>query len=233
MTIMTAPQLASLMQEVASKHSMTLTPTQEVLGVSIMLAESSGDTTAVNQNSDGSLDRGLWQWNNKAWPQITDAIAYDPVASTEMAYAQTNGFTPTSFAAIWHDSNGNLSKGLSAPNIETTAQVLNIDPTNIHVPVGASGHADGGRGLPDLGPAIVASTGLTGLIFEGLSGGLSSWSDIAKLVGSLLSHILSVDFWKRVGIIVLAITIIIGALILIFRDDITKTATDAAKVAAL
>lgn len=48
----------------------------------IITRESGWNTKAVNVNKDGSRDRGLWQWNDKAWPSISDKCAFDPVCST-------------------------------------------------------------------------------------------------------------------------------------------------------
>lgn len=75
---------------------------------SIMLAESGGVTEARCYNVDDAqgrptcsptgpagprgVDRGLWQWNSVAWPQITDAMADDPKTATELAYKVSNGF---------------------------------------------------------------------------------------------------------------------------------------------
>lgn len=57
-----------------------------ITAVCVVLAESSGYTQATNVNTDGSIDRGLWQINSKAHPQVTEAQAFDPVFST--AYAR-------------------------------------------------------------------------------------------------------------------------------------------------
>lgn len=54
--------------------------------IRIVLGESGGRTDARNVNTDGSVDRGIWQWNNKAWPMISDDDADDPVRAT--AYAR-------------------------------------------------------------------------------------------------------------------------------------------------
>ena len=44
---------------------------------------------------DGSVDRGLWQINSKAHPEVTDACAHDPtgVCSTAAAFKISNGGT--------------------------------------------------------------------------------------------------------------------------------------------
>jgi hypothetical protein len=65
------------------------TDTQE--GIAIVCAESGRDPTAVHRNmaADGvtvlSTDRGLWQINDKAHPEVTDAMAFDPVQATAAA----------------------------------------------------------------------------------------------------------------------------------------------------
>jgi len=53
------------------------------LAVRVAQCESGLDSQAVNKNSDGSLDRGLFQWNNKWHPEITDEIAFDVEKSTK------------------------------------------------------------------------------------------------------------------------------------------------------
>lgn len=80
-----------------------------VQAAAIMLAESGGHPLARNQDSPvpaGSppwitnnnapgkgTDRGVWQWNDKAHPDISDAAAYDPAFATAAAYMASDGFT--------------------------------------------------------------------------------------------------------------------------------------------
>lgn len=56
-----------------------------VMGIAIIMKESGGNTNARNHNSNGSIDRGIWQWNNRAHPDISDACAFDPVCATQKA----------------------------------------------------------------------------------------------------------------------------------------------------
>lgn len=56
-----------------------------LLAVSICLAESNGYTHARHTNPDGSIDRGLWQINDQAHSDITDADADDPIKATAWA----------------------------------------------------------------------------------------------------------------------------------------------------
>ena len=54
----------------------------EDLAVRVAKAESGLSPTAINTNTDGSKDRGLYQINDKYHPEVTDEQAYDIVLST-------------------------------------------------------------------------------------------------------------------------------------------------------
>jgi hypothetical protein len=53
------------------------------LCVKVAKCESSLNTQAVNTNTDGTRDRGLYQINEKYHPEVTDAQAFDPVFATQ------------------------------------------------------------------------------------------------------------------------------------------------------
>ncbi len=54
--------------------------------VAIAQAESGLNTNAKNVNTDGSIDRGIVQINNKWHPEVSDACAYDPACAFQSAY---------------------------------------------------------------------------------------------------------------------------------------------------
>lgn len=61
------------------------------VAVAVSFAEDgSHDPRATNTNSDGSVDRGLWQINNKAHPNYSDEYVFDPANNAEAAYAISN-----------------------------------------------------------------------------------------------------------------------------------------------
>lgn len=70
--------------------------------VAVALQESGGWTQATNVNPDGSIDRGLWQINSKAHPEVTEAQAFDPVWATAYAYQvyQGRSYTFNAWAAF-------------------------------------------------------------------------------------------------------------------------------------
>ncbi len=53
------------------------------LAISVARCESGLDPQAVGVNKDGSKDRGLFQWNNKWHPEVTNEIAFDVEKATE------------------------------------------------------------------------------------------------------------------------------------------------------
>jgi hypothetical protein len=56
----------------------------------VALAESGGDPHARNVNTDGSVDRGLFQINSKAHPEVSDACAYNVFCATKAALRISN-----------------------------------------------------------------------------------------------------------------------------------------------
>lgn len=65
------------------------------LAIKVARCESSLNPKAINVNDGGSIDRGLYQINNKYHPEVTEAQAFDPEFATQ--------FFCTAF------KNGNLS----------------------------------------------------------------------------------------------------------------------------
>ena len=61
--------------------------------VAIVLAESNGDSKAVNEmgNTPPSMDRGLWQLNSYWHSEVSDECAFDPLCSSVEAFRISNG----------------------------------------------------------------------------------------------------------------------------------------------
>jgi hypothetical protein len=49
-----------------------------VLAVAVALGESDGVVDATHANTDGSIDRGVWQINSAAWPMYGASCVFDP-----------------------------------------------------------------------------------------------------------------------------------------------------------
>jgi hypothetical protein len=96
----------------SGKPKLTAAQVQQIqTGTAIALAESGGDEAAVNYNmrlKTGkvvygnqlpagatllSTDRGVWQINDKAHPDVTSAQAFSLDSATDAAYTISSGFT--------------------------------------------------------------------------------------------------------------------------------------------
>ena len=53
-----------------------------VLALRVATCESGLNPGAKNTNTSGSVDRGLYQWNSRWHPEITDEVAFDAEKST-------------------------------------------------------------------------------------------------------------------------------------------------------
>ncbi|HEY4024294.1 MAG TPA: RICIN domain-containing protein [Pseudonocardiaceae bacterium] len=60
------------------------------VAVAIAMAESSCNPSATNINSNGSEDRGLWQINNAAWPNVSNACAFQVQCNADAAFNISN-----------------------------------------------------------------------------------------------------------------------------------------------
>lgn len=191
-------------------------PLGRVQALSITLAESGGDPQALNINqggpAPGSHDRGLWQLNDHA-QSISDADAFDPVKSTAYAYTLSKQWTDF---GPWTGSHG-----LDQANIQSAFEGL--------INAGISPVAGSSNPLETLGALASKVAGKAGSI-------VSPFSDIISALTKLLSTIMSVEWWKRIGIAILGVVVIIIALLIIFgKDTVSSVATigkDAAPAAA-
>ena len=66
---------------------------QLATAVAIAMAESGLNPNATNVNTDGSVDRGLWQINNAAHPDVSDSSAFNPVTAAQGMLSISNGGT--------------------------------------------------------------------------------------------------------------------------------------------
>lgn len=62
-----------------------------VIAIAVSLAESGGNIEASHTNSDGSVDRGLWQINS-IHRQFTPSRLFEPAYNASAAYTISGGF---------------------------------------------------------------------------------------------------------------------------------------------
>lgn len=61
------------------------------LGIAVAYCESGLDPKSTMHNKNGSIDRGIFQWNNRVFPAITDVEAYDPEKATSFFCSAIKG----------------------------------------------------------------------------------------------------------------------------------------------
>lgn len=179
-----------------------------IQATAIMLAESGGgthgDTLAFRpaaQNPRGGNDRGIWQINSKAHPDVSDQAAFDPVVATQIAYQLSNGFSS------WGPWRG--SKGL--------------DPNGVAMKTAAAAYATRlGRAHDDT-PVLSQLDANADGIPDALQKALG-WADA---LGQFLSVLISAEFWKRVGLGAAGVALVLFAA----REQLAPIAKAAARIA--
>lgn len=184
-----------------------------ITGTAIVYRESGGKIRAYRdptKNPGGGADRGIWQWNSKYHPDVTDAIAYDPVAATKIAYTKSKGFTdfePWDGAKI-------TSSQLSVAVKAAQASGYKVFP-GATIDTGSWGVDD----IPIVGGVVEGAVD----VVTGVGGSLLGWTEA---LGNVLSNLLSGDWWKRIGIGLLGIAILVGGLVIMFKQQVTGAVVD-------
>ncbi len=78
-------------QAIALCHYVGFRGDKLVTAVAVMGAESARKYDAIGTNPDGSHDRGLFQINDRAHPDFSDADALLPIPNARFAHKMSNG----------------------------------------------------------------------------------------------------------------------------------------------
>lgn len=188
-----------------------------VTATAVVLGESGGDPRAVNRNSDGSLDRGLWQINSRWHPNVTEAQAFSLDYSTRYALTLSKGGTDF---GPW-----NATKSPNFPtHLRTARAAVNDDVLAV-------------RDREDdamIGSPAEQVTDAAGRVYDAaISPIIDPIKGVASLAAKALGVLTSADFWKRAGLVVLGVAVLIlGAVVLFGRDALKLTPAGAAAGAA-
>lgn len=102
------------------------------MAAAIAMAESRGESTATNQNTNGTTDRGLWQINSVHGAQST----YDVVANTKSAIAISNNGTDWSPWSTF--KNGAYKAFLGSGNLANIPGLGSIPGIGANAPAAAA-----------------------------------------------------------------------------------------------
>lgn len=142
-------------------------PSKAPLAAAVALAESGGNPIASNHNTDGSIDRGLWQINSVHGAQSTFDVNQNVKAAIAISNNGANWNPWTTFTS------GAYKKFLD-PSNSYTAQAPGLDP------LGAASNLAGSLGLPN--PLAVPD--FLGKLWSALTDP-RTWLRIAMGIGAL------------------------------------------------
>jgi hypothetical protein len=188
-----------------------------VWAASIAYMESDGNTSARNFNNGKSTDRGLWQWNDKAWPNITTAVADDPVAATKMAYEVSRGWTD--FTPWSRKKDKSAFDRLIVSDSWTEQNVARAKRIFDDMDKAAGGDGDSYDAATDDGFFADIKRLVTGPIgaAQDVASGALGWTEA---LGKLLANVTSGQWWLRIGIGVAGVSVLGVGVVWMFKDEI-------------
>lgn len=211
-TVLTPEQVASLV--LASGF------TDPVRATAVVLGESGGDTGIVSpRNTNGTIDVGLWQINSGHFPggaydagKIDQAGAVNPVLATRFAYQLSKGGT-------------DFSPWAATRRASFTGHLKTADAAVAAARAGSSGSSAGGAAgwrLPGVPFDLPGPSDIPGVdtVTGGVLGAGKAAGEVFELGAKLISTLLDPDFWKRLGLGLLGVSVVIGGVIIWQRKTI-------------
>jgi len=208
------------------------------IAVAVIWRESRGVSNAFrpeSQNPRGGDDRGIVQWNSKAWPNISDDVAYNPRAAiVQMLYVVRTGESGVPDNATGKDRFKHWNVGryhygddeavISAAD-EAAAKAAIANPIS---PV-AKLEAAGSRTITDdntWNPGQAAQDAVTdgaGAVTDAVAGAIPWAGSLATVLGALGDP----AWWRRIGIGALGVALVWAAIVLATRSQALTLATGA------
>jgi hypothetical protein len=216
MATLTIPQIAQLAINAGVQQGNNL-----YICVSIAMAESHGQTDAVNHNNDGTQDVGVWQINDvhrDLWAGRTDDRT-DPVQNAKYMYSVSNGgnnWQPwtTYQTAAYNTYMQQVMSQLQNVKLSRGTQVQVTNPSTL----------GGGYG-------VAPST--TQVLNLGDIPGLSDLKAEYQTIDKFFKFVTSPDGWVRIMKVGIGIILIITGVAIMMKSELRTAAVVGAKVAAL
>lgn len=200
----------------------------------IVRAESDGVVNAyrpASQNTLGGDDRGIWQWNSKAHPDIKEAQAFDPNVAT--MFAATKSARGQNWGAWNYGPNAysGTSRRLDLDTAWRTIAPIKDRPPSLSE-VGAKLDAERAK-QPDVGGAQMSTdtgpaAGVFDAVLEPVKDAVSGLADWAAPLAGLLRVLADPTWWRRIGIGALGVVLVIAMIVIYNREAMTGAAVGAA-----
>lgn len=201
-----------------------------VWATAIAWRESRGVTNAFRpaaQNPSGGNDRGLVQFNDKAFPNISDKVAYNPraamlrmryIAQGESIRPHTSDkdlFGPWNVGRYHYDKKRGESVFSAADEQAARDAVANpVDPTARLQAAGINGTDPE---LDSIADNVIDAAG------DVVAGPLDAFKGLATGALAVLRTLIDPAWWKRIGVGVLGVLLIAAAVAVVARSQIMPT----------
>jgi hypothetical protein len=211
-------QLTSAYESHRDKSVTSITPGATAAAI-FAFAQSGGDVTNTKQKSDGTTGYGLFQLSPEMMQKdgglyggSSAELLKTKDGNVAAAYQLSNGwkdFTP------WYIGS-TIPAGLDSTASVYQVAVNQINDANILGTVRPESFWDDVKAVGG-----VVATGVVGAgkAAVGLVTNLASWGEGLR---QIFQHLLDPTWWKRIGIGFAGVAAILGALTLVFKDDIAK-----------
>jgi hypothetical protein len=181
---------------------------QAAIAVAVSNAENgSGDSNAINRNSNGSVDVGLWQINSS---NADPGAMKDPQANANEAFRLANN------GRGWDNWTQFRNKKYLIFMIPAAAAVLAAQAAN-----------------PKLGLQVATSTPIPGPTVDipggGVEGAIKSLTGPVTAVGDAIKFLTVGENWARIAIIAFGGLLLVTALVVISRPVLEPVAKVASK----
>lgn len=176
------------------------------VAVALIMAESggrSGATRSEDQNPLGGTDRGWWQLNSKALPQVPDSVAYWPLLASQWVFEFTQG--GTDFSCWGYRFDPPRTTFQSCPNYRKGSQRTDLDL--------AAARAAIANPTPAMEKLLAASTTSDDTVTP--NPGLPDAPGWMAALGRLLGNLLSGAWWRRIGIGALGLLLVVLAVVVL------------------
>lgn len=190
--------------------------------VALVMAESGGRSGAErpeSQNPLGGRDRGWWQLNSKALPQVSDATAFRPLLASQWVFDFTEG--GNDFSCWGYRFNPPRSSIEKCPNYRKNEQrSLDLSAARAAVLKVKDMKNDDPIALSAVGKLLAASTTSQDTVTPnpGIPG-LAGLTDLIRAAWKVLASIGDPAFWKRVGLGWLGAVLVVLAVVLVVASQ--------------
>lgn len=187
----------------------TATIGQQAVAFALVRAESGGQINAQRpeaKNRLGGIDRGIWQFNTDAHPNLSDADAFNPFVATQRAFVVSK--QGRDFGA-WAYGPNSFRDGVSRTDLDVAgaARVLAAVEASER---GFLTRSEIRKRVDEIGFDTVNANVENRTFVDDLGGFGALLGPAAKVLMALGSG----DWWRRIGIAVLGALIVLAAIML-------------------